>query len=84
MRSERFIIARDCNVVRVDFRREPDPPSPKFPGAAALRELVPPSDNPVSIHANQTESMAVTRCRPRHKTQLGLGAAKAASGSRYR
>ena len=59
MRSERFIIARERNVVRVDFRREPDPPSPKFPGAAALRELVPPSDNPVSIHANQTESMAV-------------------------
>ena len=32
-----YVIARELNVVRVDFRREPDPPSPKFPGAAALR-----------------------------------------------
>jgi hypothetical protein len=27
------------NVVRVDFRREPDPPAPKFPGANGLRPL---------------------------------------------
>lgn len=34
----RYIIARDRNVVRVRFdRRDPDPPAPKFPGAAALR-----------------------------------------------
>jgi len=25
------------NVLHVDFRREPDPPAPKFPGAGALR-----------------------------------------------
>ncbi len=31
------VIARDRNVVRVDFNREPDPPAPRFPGAAALR-----------------------------------------------
>ena len=37
MRGERFIIARERNVVRVDFRQEPEPPAPKFPGAAALR-----------------------------------------------
>ena len=35
--SNHYVIARERNVVRVDFRREPDPPAPKFPGAAALR-----------------------------------------------
>jgi hypothetical protein len=39
MRARR-IIARERNVVRVDFRRHPDPPAPKFPGAAALRKAV--------------------------------------------
>jgi hypothetical protein len=34
----RYVIARERNVVRVDFRREPDPPAPKFPGACALRK----------------------------------------------
>jgi hypothetical protein len=33
-----YVIVRDNNVVHVDFGREPDPPAPKFPGAAALRE----------------------------------------------
>jgi hypothetical protein len=37
MRAHRFVIARERNVIQVDFRREPDPPAPKFPGAAALR-----------------------------------------------
>jgi hypothetical protein len=27
------------NVVRVDFRREPQPPAPRFPGATGLRPL---------------------------------------------
>ena len=31
------VIARDRNVLRVDFRRDPDPPAPRFPGAGALR-----------------------------------------------
>ena len=30
------VIARENNIVVVDFRR-PDPPAPKFPGAGALR-----------------------------------------------
>ena len=34
-----YVIAREHNVVRVDFRRRPDPPAPKFPGAAALRRI---------------------------------------------
>ena len=36
---DRYVIARERNVVRVDFRREPDPPAPKFPGACARKEL---------------------------------------------
>lgn len=31
------VIARDNNVVRVNFGREPDPPTPKFPGSRGLR-----------------------------------------------
>jgi hypothetical protein len=32
------IIARDSNIVRIDFNQDPDPPAPRFPGAAGLRE----------------------------------------------
>ena len=32
-----YVIARESNVVRVDFNREPDPPAPYFPGANGLR-----------------------------------------------
>jgi hypothetical protein len=35
----RFVIGRENNVVRVDFRRDPDPPAPRFPGASGLREI---------------------------------------------
>ena len=34
---DRHVIARESNVVRVDFRRDPDPPAPFFPGAIGLR-----------------------------------------------
>ncbi len=34
---DRRVIARESNVVRVDFSREPDPPAPCFPGANGLR-----------------------------------------------
>jgi hypothetical protein len=33
----RYVIARENNVVLVNFRRDPDPPAPRFPGAGALR-----------------------------------------------
>jgi hypothetical protein len=33
----RFVIARECNVLRVNFKKDPDPPAPRFPGAAAMR-----------------------------------------------
>ena len=35
--SDRCVIGRDNNVVMVDFRRKPDPPAPRFPGANGLR-----------------------------------------------
>jgi hypothetical protein len=41
--AERFVIARENNVVLVDFRR-PDPPAPDFPGAGGLRALKGPED----------------------------------------
>ena len=34
---DRYVIARESNVLRVDFSREPDPPAPRFPGARGLR-----------------------------------------------
>jgi hypothetical protein len=37
MASGPYVIDRDGNVVRVDFRRGPEPPAPRFPGAGALR-----------------------------------------------
>ena len=39
---DRHVVARDCNVLRVDFQRDPDPPAPRFPGAGALRDFMPP------------------------------------------
>ena len=36
--ADRYVIAREDNVVLVDFRRR-DPPAPQFPGAGALRAL---------------------------------------------
>jgi hypothetical protein len=38
--SGHFVISRENNVLRVDFSRDPDPPTPKFPGAAGLRETI--------------------------------------------
>lgn len=35
----RFVISRENNVVRVDFSRDPDPPTPRFPGASGVREI---------------------------------------------
>ena len=36
--AERFVIARENNVVRVDFRRSA-PPAPDFPGAGGMRVI---------------------------------------------
>jgi hypothetical protein len=35
--APRYVIAREDNVVHVDFDRDSRPPRPPFPGAAALR-----------------------------------------------
>ena len=39
----RLVLARESNVVRVDFERDPEPPAPLFPGAGALR--APPAND---------------------------------------
>jgi hypothetical protein len=36
-RASRYVIAREDNVVHVDFDRDSRPPRPPFPGAVALR-----------------------------------------------
>ena len=37
--TNHWIIAKNGNVLVVDFTRRPDPPAPRFPGANALREI---------------------------------------------
>lgn len=37
--NNRYVIARENNVVRVDFSRDPDPPAPRFPGANGKRAM---------------------------------------------
>jgi hypothetical protein len=34
---DRYVIGREQNIVRVNFAREPEPPTSPFPGAGALR-----------------------------------------------
>ena len=36
--SQHYVLSRETNVIVVDFKREPDLPAPKFPGAGALHE----------------------------------------------
>jgi len=38
-RARSCVIERKNNILRVDFRREPDPPAPKFPGAGAMHKI---------------------------------------------
>jgi hypothetical protein len=35
--ADRYIVCRNNNVVHVNFEREPEPPTPTFPGAGSLR-----------------------------------------------
>jgi hypothetical protein len=49
--TNRFVIGREPNVVRVDFRRDPDPPAPRFPGASGLREIGGESPSATNISA---------------------------------
>jgi hypothetical protein len=57
---DRYVIARESNVVRVDFAGPPDPPAPQFPGAGALRiqdqdSRCPESAWPLSPSVNPTK-----------------------------
>ncbi len=45
----RYIVGRDDNVVHVDFKHEPDPPTPTFPGAGSLRIAAVLNDETVTI-----------------------------------
>jgi hypothetical protein len=36
-RASRYVVARENNVVHVNFNRDTRPPRPTFPGAGALR-----------------------------------------------
>ena len=49
MTKNRYVIACEHNVVRVNFRREPAPP-PKFPGASALRRGARPEQSVEAIN----------------------------------
>jgi hypothetical protein len=47
---DRYVIGREQNVVRVNFARDPEPPTPPFPGAGALRlSAWPPPEAVVSV-----------------------------------
>jgi len=50
-RARSCVVEREHNVLRIDFRREPDMPAPKFPGAGAMHE----------IHLDEREEAALTR-----------------------
>ena len=41
---DRYVLWRTDNVVRIDFGRETDPPTPTFPGAGSLRFANPVND----------------------------------------
>jgi hypothetical protein len=53
----RYVLARNDNVVRVDFSREPEPPEPGFPGAPGLRT---PSYEPLGF-AGRPPATAIQR-----------------------
>ena len=53
--ADRYIVGRERNIVRVDFGRRPDPPTPHFPGAAALRRAAPIIVEAIAPHALERE-----------------------------
>ena len=54
--ASRYVIARESNVLRVDFGHKPDPPAPRFPGAAAARNA--PQHLADALHSNPTKEVA--------------------------
>ena len=61
---ERHVIARESNVVRVDFSREPDPPAPCFPGANGLRLSDTNRDGEETLRAIAIRAPDTTSARP--------------------
>jgi hypothetical protein len=51
--ANRYVVARESNIVRVDFDRTPDPPTPQFPGAGALRNHDQSSDHNDGCHPDR-------------------------------
>ena len=64
--ADRYVIARDGNVVRVDFARRRDPPAPLFPGAGALRPAT-------RAAMDQSEPQARSAPFPRLRGRRGTG-----------
>jgi hypothetical protein len=64
-----YVIGRDGNVIRVDFRRNPDPPAPRFPGAAALRDIdvSPPQPHPASVAWAKARTSRAPRQTVQHR-----------------
>jgi hypothetical protein len=54
-----YVIARESNVVVIDFRR-PDPPAPHFPGAGALRALQGIEEDPAAGSVSDAQSRRQT------------------------
>lgn len=68
--AERYVIARESNVVRVDFTRRRDPPAPRFPGAGALR----PATRKIAA-MDQGKRQARSASSPRFAGEGGWGVA---------
>lgn len=56
-----YVIARESNVVRVDFSRDPDRPPPCFPGANGLR-LSDTEDEPTEVAIRAAVHGSGSRC----------------------
>ena len=54
--ASRHVIARESNVLRVNFQHEPDPPAPRFPGAAAVRNI--PRQVTDAVYRSRTKEVA--------------------------
>jgi hypothetical protein len=52
--ADQYVISRESNVVRVNFAITPDPPTPQFPGAGALRNHHKSDDGAHGYRADRT------------------------------
>ena len=75
---DRYVIARERNVLRVDFNRDPDPPAPWFPGAGALRQF---AEEESSEESSVPDDAWRTRPQPAPAVAAGTGITFAFNGS---